>query len=104
MLFFGNIVKNSDNYKELQDCALRIIPTIEEDTTVSKIRMDIDYNNNSNFGYYSSFNVYNSVGYFNNEYYRFGVVFIYENGTLSNVYNTVGYDLKENIYLSNEGL
>jgi hypothetical protein len=26
MLFFGNIVKNYDNYKELQDCALRIVP------------------------------------------------------------------------------
>jgi hypothetical protein len=37
--------------------------------------------------------MYNSVGYFNQEYYRFGVVFIYQNGTLSNVYNTLGTDL-----------
>jgi len=29
MLFFGNIVKNTDNYKELSDCALRIIPSLE---------------------------------------------------------------------------
>jgi hypothetical protein len=28
MLFFGNIVKNTDNYKELTDCALRIVPSI----------------------------------------------------------------------------
>jgi hypothetical protein len=28
-------------------------------------------------GYYNSLNMYNNVGYFNNEYYRFGVVFIY---------------------------
>ena len=34
--------------------------------------------------------MYNSVGYFNHEYYRFGVVFIYYNGTLSNVYNVRG--------------
>jgi hypothetical protein len=34
--------------------------------------------------------MYSKVGYFNNEYYRFGVVFIYKNGTLSNVYNTLG--------------
>jgi hypothetical protein len=26
MLFFGNIVKNTDNYKELSDLALRIVP------------------------------------------------------------------------------
>jgi hypothetical protein len=29
MLFFGNIVKNTDNYKELQDCALRITPELK---------------------------------------------------------------------------
>jgi hypothetical protein len=45
------------------------------------------------FGYYNSSNMYNSVGYFNKEYYRFGVVFIYQNGTLSNVYNTLGLEL-----------
>jgi len=46
-------------------------------------------------GYYDSFNMYNKVGYFNNEYYRFGVVFIYQNGTLSNVYNILGGDLNQ---------
>ena len=38
-------------------------------------------------------NIYNKTGYAPDEYYRFGVVFIYQNGTLSNVYNTVGGDL-----------
>jgi hypothetical protein len=28
MLFFGNIVKNSDNYQELTDLALRIVPQL----------------------------------------------------------------------------
>ena len=37
----------------------------------------VDYNVGGNFGYYSSTNMYNNVGYFNKEYYRFGVVFIY---------------------------
>jgi len=41
-------------------------------------------------GYYYSKNIYNNTGYFPQEYYRFGVVFIYQNGTLSNVYNTLG--------------
>jgi hypothetical protein len=31
MLFFGNIVKNTDNYKELSDLALRIIPELNVD-------------------------------------------------------------------------
>ena len=91
MLFFGNIVKNVDNYKELTDCALRIIPELKNNTLDV---VDNNYNSiNSSFGYYDSLNMYNKVGYFNQEYYRFGVVFIYQNGTLSNVYNTLGGDL-----------
>jgi len=85
MLFFGNIVKNTDNYRELQDCALRITPRIFR-STIDLI--NDDYSNKG--GYYSAFNMYNKVGYMNQEYYRFGVVFIYNNGTLSNVYNTLG--------------
>jgi len=88
MLFFGNIHKNTDNYKELQDCALRIIPNIEL-TTLKNI--DNNYKvGGTTSAYYNSNNMYNLTGYFNNEYYRFGVVFIYKNGTLSSVYNTLG--------------
>jgi len=90
MLFFGNIVKNVDNYKELTDCALRMFPIVTSESV-----SDIDYRYNSNGGdycYYNVSNMYNKVGYFEGEYYRFGVVFIYSNGTLSNVYNTLGYN------------
>ena len=90
MLFFGNIVKNTDNYKELSDCALRIIPKLVTDTLHT---VDQNYNATNDVGYYNSLNIYNKVGYFNNEYYRFGVVFIYQNGTISNVYNTLGGEL-----------
>ena len=92
MLFFGNVVKNYDNYKELQDCALRIIPKCQLDDI--DIRQNKDY---SKEGYYNSYNMYSNVGYFNGEYYRFGVVFIYKNGTLSNVYNTLGYNTNNSI-------
>lgn len=92
MLFFGNIVKNTDNYRELTDCALRIIPQIYENTNFQTVNNKYE-STDANFGYYNASNIYNNVGYFNQEYYRFGVVFIYQNGTLSNVYNTLGYDL-----------
>ena len=91
MLFFGNIVKNTDNYRELTDCALRIIPRIALDSTFETV--DNEYKNLNSYGYYNSLNMYNKVGYFDQEYYRFGVVFIYQNGTLSNVYNTLGATL-----------
>ena len=89
MLFFGNIVKNTDNYRELTDCALRIIPSLAID---SIDLVDNDYSTNT--GYYDSNLTYTKTGYFPQEYYRFGVVFIYQNGTLSNVYNTLGYILE----------
>ena len=105
MLFFGNIVKNSDNYKELQDCALRIVPTCE---IISDINYSCDNNNyytNETNSYYNSYNMYNKVGYFGDEYYRFGIVFIYQNGTLSNVYNVLGYDMNKQVtYSSNTSL
>ena len=94
MLFFGNIVKNYDNYKELQDCALRIVPKCVAD---DKLNIDKSSSAYSEGYYYKTYNMYSKVGYFNNEYYRFGVVFIYENGTLSNVYNTVGYDMNKEL-------
>ena len=75
MLFFGNIVKNADNYKELSDCALRIVPELVKNTLTIP---DNAYNcSDPSYGYYGSTNMYNNVGYFNEEYYRFGVVFIY---------------------------
>lgn len=102
MLFFGNIVKNSDNYKELTDLALRIIPQLEVVNDFSSV--DDQYNSfNGDFAYYNSFNIYNKTGYFNEEYYRFGVVFIYNNGTLSNVYNTLGGVLNEKNDLTLQG-
>jgi len=76
MLFFGNIVKNSDNYKELSDLALRIIPKLET-STISTLDYRYVSTGNSNYAYYNSLNIYNKTGYFNQEYYRFGVVFIY---------------------------
>lgn len=102
MLFFGNIVKNSDNYKELQDLALRITPELNvvnnfDNLTNGYLPKSGDY------AYYSSFNMYNKTGYFNKEYYRFGVVFIYQDGTLSNVYNTLGGTLNYPNDLSLEG-
>jgi hypothetical protein len=95
MLFFGNIVKNMDNYKELADCALRIIPSINDSVKLSYVNNKYS-DSNGDYGYYNVQNMYNYTGYFNEEYYRFGVVFIYQNGTLSNVYNTLGLDLKPN--------
>jgi len=95
MLFFANIVKNTDNYRELADLALRIVPELNVVENFPFINSNYD-SPSGEFAYYDSHNIYNKTGYFNQEYYRFGVVFIYNNGTLSNVYNTLGGTLSIN--------
>jgi hypothetical protein len=40
-------------------------------------------------------NVYDKVGYWPDELYRFGIVFIYENNILSPVFNIQGCDLSK---------
>lgn len=102
MLFFGNIVKNSDNYRELTDLALRIVPQLKHTNSLGKLNKDYISDSND-YAYYDSLNIYNKTGYFNQEFYRFGVVFIYQNGTLSNVYNTLGGTLEDEESLSLNG-
>ena len=76
MLFFGNIVKNTDDYRELSDLALRIVPQLNVVNDFDTL--DNNYISKSgDFAYYNSLNIYNKTGYFNQEFYRFGVVFIY---------------------------
>jgi len=53
MLFFGNIVKNADNYRELTDIALRIYPEIECINNFSSVTNEYDSTNNT-MGYYDS--------------------------------------------------
>ena len=102
ILFFGNVVKNIDNYKELSDLALRIIPSLNVVRSFDILGSDY-ISSLEKSAYYNVSNIYNKTGYFNQEYYRFGVVFIYQNGTLSNVYNTLGGVLDENNSLKLSG-
>ena len=97
MLFMGNVSQLTDNYKELSDISLRIIPYLAKqnlDTVTNSYQA-------SDPGYYSSENMYNKVGYFNQEFYSFGIVYIYNNGTLSNVYPTLGLELKDDEWSPN---
>jgi hypothetical protein len=42
--------------------------------------------------YYNTLNTYYNTGYWADEYYRFGIVFIYDNNLLSQVFNVQGVD------------
>jgi hypothetical protein len=64
MLFFGNIVKNTDNYKELTDLALRIVPELNVVSNFDKLNEQY-VSDSGDFAYYNSLNIYNKTGYFN---------------------------------------
>ena len=88
MLFFGNITDSSVDYKELSDLSLRFCayPDVSKSyTPVSHL-----YGNKVTDTYADPKFIYNYTGYQNHEIYRFGVVYLMSNGTLSPVYNIRG--------------
>lgn len=95
MLFLGNSCKPDMMYKDLSDISLRLLPyLIESDSERFIGKTSYDYSDLSDQSYsheyYNMLNIYNKVGYWNEEIYRFGVVYIMKDGSLSPVYNIRG--------------
>lgn len=95
MLFLGNSCKPDMTYKDLSDISLRLLPyLIESDSERFIGKTSYDYSDLSDQSYsheyYNTLNIYNKVGYWNEEIYRFGVVYIMKDGSLSPVYNIRG--------------
>ena len=89
MLFLGNVHKQEIPYKELQDLSLRIYPSLIE----SDYNAGVDYNYNivkDTESYIDPKFIYNKTGYWPNELYRFGIVYILPNGELTPVFNIRG--------------
>lgn len=75
-LFLANVQKYSVEYENLKDLSLRIHAKVRVNQDV--VVTDTDKN------------VYNYVGYFPNEFYRFGIVYVYDNNQESPVFNIRG--------------
>ena len=89
MLFFGNINKPDINYKELKDLSLRFLPTVDDTAKIGNV--DSVYNDSTGkYEYYNTFNIYNNVGYWNDDIYRLGIVYILKDNTLSPVFDIRG--------------
>jgi hypothetical protein len=100
----GNVESQDLYHRELTELSLRVTPYVTKRESSSKIGYirTSDYQeiyNNENpekhiFSkeYYNTKNIYYNVGYWNEEYYRLGIVYIYEDGSLSPVFNILGYE------------
>ena len=96
ILFLGNTQGYMQDHAALQQLAWKIIPReIETEDLVGGLSGDYDLMSvqGSQQGvYYNTKNVYKYTGYWPDEYYRFGVVFIFDNNLVSNVFNIQGVD------------
>lgn len=113
MLFLGNSCKPDMMYKDLSDISLRLLPyLIESDSERFIGKTSYDYSDLSDQSYsheyYNTLNIYNKVGYWNEEIYRFGVVYIMKDGSLSPVYNIRGkngipkFEELQSVYLQSD--
>lgn len=89
MLFLGNVHKPNIPYEELQDLSLHFCPYLKEETYDLKIDQSYSITSKEK-GYYDPKFIYEKTGYWGNELYRFGIVYILPNGELSPVFNIRG--------------
>ena len=90
-LFLANTSGYVNNYKMMQQMAWTIFAEQGEST----IDLPNTKAEGEAKGYYNTKNIYYNVGYWPDEYYRFGIVFIYHNNQLSPVFNIQGCDLSK---------
>lgn len=99
MLFFGNVDSTVSDTKELQNLSYFIDVTLQQ-SKESIGWLDYEYtgsieNNISQTEYYNPQNIYYKVGYWPDEIYRLGVVYIMNDDSLSPVYNLRGCAFNE---------
>lgn len=93
MLFLGNVTKSNENHEELSRLALNIYPQLDTSKTCDIDKLNDFYSGNTQNTYYNPNFIYNYTGYWDDEIYRFGVVFIKENNTLTPCYSIRGFKI-----------
>lgn len=99
ILFSGNITTNIPHNKELIELSRDILPFAQKKLAKNVIGnvsgkdyKDTSTTTQTGYEYYNTQNIYYNVGYWNEEFYRVGVVYIFNDNSLSPVYNTRGCD------------
>ena len=95
ILFYGNLSKQDQHYQNLEQLSLKIDCVFEQESINVIGNLDGRYNDTTKNqdvknGYYNTNNIYYRVGYWPNEFYRFGIVFITSSYTLTPVFNISG--------------
>lgn len=108
MLFLGNVGQKEtfDLYETLKEYSLdNITAKITYGDSIDKVEYDYNANGdlNTRAEYYNTQNIYYRLGYWPDEYYRFGIVYILEDGSNTPVFNIKGgeftYDSENDNYI-----
>lgn len=89
MLFLGNIKQGVPDTAKLQNLSYRVIVGINQTENVGYVE-EKGYKTTDSAEYYSPKNIYYKLGYWPNELYRFGIVYIKEDGTKTDAFNLYG--------------
>ena len=89
MLFLGNISTTSPNNATLQELSYDVKVSIDQSDTIGNVNVWNYAIDGTGAEYYDPQNIYYKLGYWPNELYRFGIVYIKADGT-----NTQAFDLK----------
>lgn len=96
ILFSSNVTTHPINYVELTNISQEILPfALKHDANgiIGNINPETYIDNSDapdKYEYFNTKNIYYHVGYWNEEFYRFGIVYIYQDGTTSPVFNVRG--------------
>lgn len=100
MLFLGNVDKPKTDYEDLTDCALRFLPVLDCTENYNINQIGLDYTGNITNTYYDPNYIYHKVGYWDDEIYRLGIVFIRADNTLTEVFNVRGASITKDTQYS----
>lgn len=90
--FAGNITNNYETFKTLEKLSLLVTPKViyDEDGIGNLTNTYVERYDNIGGEYYNVNNIYYKLGYWDEEIYRFGIVYILNDYTLSPVFNIRG--------------
>lgn len=89
MLFLGNITSKEVDAETLQNYSYEIEVGIQQSEDIGSVRSN-SYDASLGAEYYDPHNIYYKLGYWPNEIYRFGVVFIKSDGSTTQAFNLKG--------------
>ena len=92
ILFFGNVEETYDEIKKLQELSLYVQVQPVWGDSIGWVQYS--YNYKKDMEYFNPMNVYNNLGYMPEEYYRIGIVYIYNDDSKSAVYNLRGCEFE----------